>query len=247
MAQKRNKIIVLVSSLFIALLTIFIIICYKSSSDFLIRQCEKYLNDVYNNKLRFTRNQAICKIIDHGFIKIVQALEEDDNVYPGDKIILSINLADILNGRFINIFTGEPIARPQDDIYTLCFIIYPNFEKKNSYSNLNTEYNLDRYYNWQFSPIQIIDLESKQASYICSKPLNIKEYSKVSLSYTIPTQDLLEKGFVKIRSYGTIIVFVPQNLSNIDTILKEMSFNPLVENNKNIIPIYAISKKIFVK
>lgn len=244
MNQKRNKIIVLIGVIISISIIGVSILRYISSDSFSAEKCAHLLENTINNGLLFSHSQKICQVTKGILIKKVQEIQSNEIVKPGDQIIISVNLPEILTEEFRNSFTGNTIQKPENNIYTLCFVIYPNLRSQSKYLKAETIQSFYQNYFWHIVPDKIMNFSSRGDNYICTKSLSLKNYSKISLIYTIPSQDFLKLGGGNARSYGLEIAFIPKTSLNIPDLLNNISLDIVPANTDEILPIYLYLKPI---
>lgn len=243
------KVIVIISGLII----VFSVLIYsltitsntisiRSSDNSLARECAQLLETVNFEGSLISSTEKICKITSGILNKRVQEIQPNESIKPGDRIILSVNLPNIMV-KPRNIFTQEEIEKPKDDTYALCFVAYPNL--------IQTQYigaeTVEAFYRddfWQMISNKTLEISNRGDNYICTKPLSIESYSKISFLLTIPPEKLLKLGDANSRSYGVEIVLIPQTNINISESLKNISLNIFDNDTDGITPIYLYLKPI---
>lgn len=217
-------------------------ISIRSSNNSLARECARLLETVNFKGSLTSSTEKICKITSGILNKKIQEVQPNESIKPGDRIILSVNLPNII-AKPQNIFTQEEIAKPKDDTYTLCFIAYPNLiQTQYIGAEIVGAFYKDNF--WQMISNKTLEISSRGDSYICTKALNIQSYSKISFLLTIPSEKLLKLGDANSRSYGVKIVLIPQANTNISESLKNISLNIFDKDTDGIAPIYLYLKPI---
>jgi len=239
MTQKTNKIIFLIAIL-LAILIILLAILKKPTEEInLISICEHLLN--IPNREGKLPPQRVCKVVTtNNEEKAVEELEPDVPANPEDELIIVVNLPKILQRKMYNIFTGEVLEKPQDNVYTLCFVIYPMLTELDMYEPSEDNYNnFYQNYDWQIIPDSILNPLTKGDNYICTKPLELNQFPVVSLRYQIPSKEFLSLAKTNTRSFGLKIISAPENLKNslakaADISLNASQFSPIFYYRKPI-------------
>lgn len=213
-------------------------------SPYVVSQCEAALDEFTPEGNR--PPQRVCKE-EGGIVKVLASDKElGSEIKPRDTIVISINLAGILQRQWINRVTGEVVAKPSAQT-RLCFVTYPVLMKSSmqGYPNFD-QAAYDRFYEnrkWSFSPAPVFDPALKGDNFVCSTPLLLAEFpEKVSFTIDIPTQDILALGpkGPGTRTYGVKIVVVP------DRFLQGITMESFLANYQHFPPIYLFSKPIVV-
>jgi hypothetical protein len=217
-------------------------ISIRSSDNSLDRECAQLLETVNFKGSLTSSTEKICKITSGILNKKIQEVQPNESIKPGDRIILSVNLPNIM-AKPQNIFTQEEIEKPKDDTYALCFVAYPNL--------IQTQYigaeKVKAFYQndfWQMVSNKTLEISNRGDNYICTKPLSIEAYSKISFLLTIPPEKLLKLGDANSRSYGVKIVLIPQTNADLSESLKNISLNIFDNDTDGITPIYLYLKPI---
>jgi hypothetical protein len=248
MTQKITKIIIFVLGLIIIIGVFILSLSGKfskpilSSENSLARECARLLETVNSSGVLISYTEKVCKITSGILNKKVQEIQPNESIKPGDHIILSVNLPNIMV-KPQNIFTKEEIEKPKDDFYTLCFVAYPNLVQT-QYIGAGTVKAFYQNDFWQMLSNKTLEISNSGDSYICTKPLSIESYSKISFLLTIPPEKLLKLGDANSRSYGIKIVLIPQTNTDISESLKNISLNIFDKNTDKITPIYLYLKPI---
>jgi len=242
MSYKTNKVIFFISLGLMSLIISWGIWQYYHNPEYvskrLITQCEANLD--IPDVLGHLSPQRVCKI-ENNSLKILGSEEEmSSEVHPGDTVIISVNLKKILNGQLYDVYTGQTLANPQDNIGAFCFIVYPVLMEKNMVKQNQTDLN-DFYtdYSWSIYPNTILNPVSKGDNFICTKPYPLNSYKNISALITIPSAVNLNLGYGETKSYGLKIVMIPDQFKNLQ--LKDTDVS---DNYSDFDPVYLFIKFI---
>lgn len=201
-----------------------------------ISRCEAALDEFIQGE--GNPPQRVCEV-EGGVIKVYSTdADLDSQINPEDVIVISLNLPGILaRDPLINVFTGEVVARPTGQT-RLCFVTYPVLMEQNMQGHPN--FDKDAYAlfyehrRWSYHPSAVFDAEIEGRNFICSNPLHIGEFPKVSFEIRIPPREILalDEKALGTRAYGVKIVAIPdrfiQGFNNVDKFsINHGSFPPI--------------------
>ncbi|NMB92542.1 MAG: hypothetical protein GYA31_02905 [Parcubacteria group bacterium] len=201
-----------------------------------IRECESSLEQYGKNGSR--PPQRFCKITESG-LDIFKA-GEIPQIYPEDKLIISLNIAKLLEHDLYNVNTNGFIPKPEDGIYTLCFSVYPVLVGSDiSKNDFQTFY---QNYRWEIYPQDILNNKTRQNNFICSKPFPKEKYGQISAFIEIPKEEYLNLGSSDTKYYGLKISLVSDLLKNNDDVMKYL--NDFTNYRNELTPIFRILNPI---
>jgi len=207
-----------------------------------ISRCEAALDEFAPAGVRAP--QRVCKVEGGAIMAFSSDADLNSEIKPGDKVVISVNLADILQRDWTNVSTGEAVEKPAAQT-RLCFATYPVLMEENmpGYPNFDEGAN-DRFYEsraWSFYPISLFDPALGGDNFACSHLLPLSEFSpKVSFALRIPPEDLLaldQKAF-RTGSYGVKIVSIPESF------LPGITVESILANYQLLPPIYTLLNTI---
>lgn len=181
----------------------------------IIAKCEAALDEFVPGESN--PPQRVCKAED-GTIKAFSSdASFNSEIKPGDNIVISINLADILQKDWTDVQSGNAVLKPASPT-RLCFATYPVLAEENmpGYPNFD-EGAYNRFYEnraWLFSPVPLFDSALHGVNFVCSRLLYLSEFSqKASFVINIPSEDLLalDRNASDTGTYGVKIVSIPES------------------------------------
>ena len=238
MFKKTNKTIILSFIITIILVLFLGFFWYFSTPEYfqqkLIRQCEQSLKQ---NNL----DHQICKIEKDNTLMILSEEKEKlySQVYPGDTVIFSMNLSEILKDiNYMDSLTNK------GDV-SICFIIYPVLFEEDFSSLGNSDIVMamkDFYdnYQWYIWPTSLLNKQTKSVNRICTNSAKINKFSKATAVITLPQKEKLISGVGQhSQIFGIKLKLIPPSLISTIVTSKEIHehYSQLVPFFYSVLPI----------